>query len=183
MSSLTPSFDLSATLASIRLAGDKAKASAAAATKAQNAELPVGSRLPTMVIANHTKASAISAASASLIAALQAGEIVVKSAGKTLKSGDVNVRIGAPLASLEFVVAAAQEKALRSQEKRMVARFRKANGATTVGLTDDEVLTMARAAAAAFEAAKAAPVVTAPVRTTPAVAAPAPVKLTLRKAA
>lgn len=156
MSNVQTSFDLTAALARIRAEGDKAKAAAAATVKAKNADLAVGSRLPTMTVANHTKAEAIGAASKSLILALQSGALVVKGCGKVLKSGDVNIRIGAPLASLEFVVAQAQAKATASREARKVKRFREKNADLCKGLDDAAVLELAEAAAAQVEAAKAA---------------------------
>lgn len=156
MSTVQTSFDLVSALARIRTEADKAKTKAAAETKAANAELPVGSRLPTMAIANHTKAQAVSAASRSVIAALQNGTLVVKGAGKVLKSGDVNIRIGAPLADLSFVVAQAQAKANASRDARKVKRFREKNADLCKGLDDASVLELADAHAAEVEAKKTA---------------------------
>lgn len=155
MSTVHTSFDLNASLATIRKLADVAKLKASAETKTANAEIPTGAKLPTMVIANHAKASAVSDASKNLIRALESGALVVKGVGKVLKSGDVSIRIGAPLASLEFVVGQAQAKAAASRDARKVKRYREKFPTESNGLEDADVLALANAHAAKVEAEKA----------------------------
>lgn len=148
--------DLSSILSNIRAIADKAKAAALAEVKSKNADLPTGHKLPSLVVANHAKATATAKQSAALIAALQSGALVVKGAGKILKSGDASIRIGAPMAALSVVVADAQAKALKSKEARMVTRFRVMFPAQTEGKADALVLQAAKMHAARVEAEKAA---------------------------
>lgn len=146
---------LSEMLTTIRAAADKAKATVMAEVKTQNASLPTGSKLPSLAIANHTKAAKTAEASAALIEALQSGKLVVKGAGKVLKSGDASIRIGAPLRDLKTVIADAQASALKSREARMVKRFREKFPTDTTGKTDAQVLHAAKVYAAAQEQEKA----------------------------
>lgn len=150
------SFNINEVIANIRKAGADAADKAAAEAKATNKTLPVGHKLPTLVVKNHSRTSAIHSASAELIAALTAGTLQVHGVGKVLKSGDVNIRIGAPQAALVTCIQVAQEKALASRAKRKVARIRKQYPVETKNLTDTDALKFAEAVAAKVEAEKAA---------------------------
>lgn len=147
---------LSSLLSDIRAIADKAKAAALAETKSRNADLPTGHKLPSLVIANHAKASATASASKALIDALTSGQLIVKGAGKVLKSGDASIRIGAPLADLKTVVKQAQDRALAAADRRTVKRFREKFPTATEGKADDIVLAAARAHAAKVAAEKEA---------------------------
>lgn len=147
--------NLSDILSTIRATADKAKAEVMAEVKTQNAELPKGKKRPSLAIANHTKAAKTAEASKSLIEALQSGQLVVKGAGKVLKSGDASIRIGTPLRDLKTVIADAQAKELKSREARMVKRFRAKFEAEAAGKTDAQVLHAAKVYAAAQEQEKA----------------------------
>ncbi len=141
---------------------ESAKALTKSAVVAAKASAPKGQKLAYGQNAAQAANLAVAAATVKDCGAL--GFVPVSSRITVSKTGiaTLNVAYRVPV-----TLAQRLETSLRSAEKRMVARFRRANGATTTGLTDDEVLVLAKAKAATASAPAAS------TRTTPEVTAPA----------
>lgn len=101
---------------------DAKRDEAAAKAKAANESLPTGQKIPVLVVRNHAKAVAFHTEAQPLVAALASNQLHVKGIGKVLKNGDVNVRIGAPVADLGVLVADYRAKMENARAKRKAAR-------------------------------------------------------------
>ena len=110
--------ELDALIAKARKNADAARDAAVAKVKEANKALDAGDRIPVLVVRNHARAAAFVEQGKAFAEALTGGRLHVKSVGKVLKNGDVNIRIGLPGASLESKVEAYRNARARRKAER-----------------------------------------------------------------